>query len=104
MNAKASSKIQPTLKKRAAGTSKMGVHKNAYSLYSGPGRAPRRGRVTVSVDPERVARAFGANRDAHAARTATVSATGVTFRPPAGYVDPQPYSPVILPYSKSITR
>lgn len=92
--------------KRAAGTCKMGIHKNAYALYSGPGRKPRNGKVTVTVDKVAVANAFGTSRDTNAARTASLvtARPDQAFRPAPAYLEPQQYGPVILPSSHSITR
>src|SRR5688500_6633784 len=89
VNTKAASRIQPTIKKSARSASAIGKHKNAYSLYSGPGRKPRNSKVTVTVDIERVATAFATRID----RNHNVPFTGQAT-----------YQPVILPYSKSITR
>lgn len=84
MNAKAASRIQPTIKKRAArGSVKIGSHKDAYSLYTREGRKPRSGKVTVTVDLERVATAFATRIDRN---------------------HNLPYQPVILPNSHTITR
>lgn len=105
MNAKAASRIQPTIKKRAArGSVKIGSHKDAYSLYTREGRKPRNSRVTVTVDKAAVAAAFAGKRDTNAVRTATVVTVGNAHRPPAGFLDPQAYGPVILPQSHTITR
>ncbi len=91
--------------KRSAGTCKMGIHKNAYSLYSGPASGRRKGKVTVTVNPEAVALAFASSRDTNASRTATVVTTRPDqIRPTNTYRDPQAYSLVILPNSKSIQR
>lgn len=83
----------------------MGIHKDAYSLYTGPKSGRRKGKVTVTVDPKRVAAAFAASRDTNASRTSTlVTARPDQIRPATAYVDPQGYSLVILPNSKTIQR
>lgn len=87
------------------GTARMGIHRDSYALFTpNAGRTPRRGKVTVTVDKAAVAAAFATKRDTNAARTATVVTVGQAHRPPAGYVDAQAYSPVILPQSHTITR
>lgn len=69
---------------KTAGTARMGIHRDSYALFTpNAGRTPRRGKVTVTVDPARVAAAFADKRDAN----------GATH-----------YHPVILPQSHTITR
>lgn len=90
---------------RSAGTCKMGIHKDAYSLYSGPKTGRRKGKVTTTIDPKRVAEAFASSRDTNASRCGTiVTVRPDQVRPPMAYLDPQAYSLVILPNSKSIQR
>lgn len=71
-------------KSRTAGTARMGIHRDSYALFTThAGRTPRRSKVTVTVDPARVAAAFALRGDANAAHT---------------------YNPVILPNSRTIQR
>ena len=91
---------------KTPGTARIGIHRDSYALFTpNAGKTrPRRTKVTVTVDKAAVAAAFAGKRDTNAVRTATVVTVGQAHRPPAGYVDPQFYSPVILPQSHTITR
>lgn len=97
-------KLQPIIRKRAVSTAKMGVHKNAYSLYSGPTTRRKRQPVTVTVDHAAVAAAFGRKDDPNAYRVVESDLPGTVAANALQSLDAQHYQPVILPYSRSITR
>lgn len=102
-SSKASGKLQPGIKKSQRGIAAMGKHKNAYALYTGPTTRRRRNPVKVTVDPAAVAAAFARKDDPNAYRVVEPTTGTVSANPYQG-LDAQHYSPVILPYSRSITR